>query len=49
MTKEIENTSNDTTRSFLSIKKMVRDIYQKQLDPNFVSRRETVHGMCFAP
>lgn len=47
MTNEIEKTSVDTTRSFLSIKKMVRDIYNKQVDPNFVPRRETIMSKFF--
>jgi hypothetical protein len=44
MTNEVEKTNNETTRNFLSIKKMVRDIYNKSMDPNYIPKRETLHG-----
>jgi hypothetical protein len=44
MTNEIEKTTNDTTRNFLTIKKMVKDIHNKQMDPNYIPRRDTIQG-----
>ena len=44
MTSEIDKTNTETARSFLGIKKMVKDIYNKSMDPNYVPRRDTING-----